>query len=249
MASLMKRVVMRPMVPTYTRTLTHIQARAFHASPRLCSDALAVHYDTPDNTDRTPFDFTEENAKLAKKIISKYPPGYQQSAAIPLLDLAQRQCGGWLPLAAMQKIAKILEVSDMAIYETASFYSMFNRTKIGKNFVQVCTTTPCMLRGSTEIVNACKKKLGIELGETTPDGKFTLIEVECLGACVNAPMMQIGDHFYEDLTPETTEKVLQTFAEGGTPKMGPQNHRKAAEGPQGKTTLLEPPSGPYCREL
>jgi len=225
------------------------RARSFHSSPILRSDALSVHYDTPDNNDRTPFDFTEENLQKAKKIIAKYPPGYEQSAAIPLLDLAQRQCGGWLPLTAMQKVAKILKVPDMEIYQTASFYSMFNRTKIGKHFVQVCTTTPCMLRGSSEIVDACKKKLGIELGETTPDGKFTLIEVECLGACVNAPMMQIGDHFYEDLTPQTTEKVLQEFADGKTPKMGPQNHRRAAEGPMGKTTLLEPPSGPYCRDL
>jgi len=153
--------------------------------------------------------------KKAKKIIAKYPPGYQQSAAIPLLDLAQRQCGGWLPLAAMQKVAKMLKVPDMAIYEVASFYTMFNRNKVGKHLVQVCTTTPCMLRGSSGIVAACKKKLGVNLGETTPDGKFTLVEVECLGACVNAPMMQIGDHFYEDLTAETTEKVLDTLAAGG----------------------------------
>eukprot|EP01111_Echinosteliopsis_oligospora_P009384 TRINITY_DN2735_c0_g1_i1.p1 TRINITY_DN2735_c0_g1~~TRINITY_DN2735_c0_g1_i1.p1 ORF type:complete len:264 (-),score=72.29 TRINITY_DN2735_c0_g1_i1:24-776(-) len=226
-----------------------VARRQYHISSVTRSDALSSHVDTADNTEGTPFDFTEENNKKIKEIIAKYPAGYQRSATIPLLDIAQRQSGGWVPVAAMNKIAKILGTTPMAVYETASFYTMFNRTKIGKFHVQVCTTTPCMLRGSTDIVTACKNHLGIDLGETTKDGNFTLTEVECLGACVNAPMMQIGDHFYEDLTPETTVKVLDQFAKGEEPKVGPQTSRKCAEGPLGKTTLLEPPSGPFCRDL
>jgi len=224
-----------------------ISARNFHTTPITQSDALSRHYDTPDNNESTPFDFNEENVTKIKAILAKYPSNYQQSGIMPLLDLAQRQCGGWVPLAAMNKIAKMLSVPPMKVYEVASFYTMYNRTKVGKHFVQVCTTTPCMLRGSGEIVKAAKKYLHIDLGETTPDGLFTLIEVECLGACVNAPMMQIGDHFYEDLTPETTVKVLETLKNGGTPKMGPQTNRKAAEGPKGKTSLFEDPVPPPIR--
>lgn len=223
------------------------QAKHFHSSPRTCSDAASRHYDTNDNTESTPFDFTAENVVKIKQILDKYPQGYQQSGIMPLLDLAQRQCGGWVPVAAMNKIAKMLSVPPMKVYEVASFYTMFNRTKVGKHFVQVCTTTPCMLRGSGAIVDACKKYLHIDLGETTADGMFTLTEVECLGACVNAPMMQIGDHFYEDLTPETTVSVLKTLKEGGKPKLGPQTHRKAAEGPQGKTSLFADPTPPPIR--
>jgi NADH dehydrogenase (ubiquinone) flavoprotein 2 len=230
-----------------SKSLPSISARYVHSTPVACSDALSRHYDTPENTESTPFDFTPENVTKIKQILSKYPPGYQQSGIMPLLDLAQRQNGGWVPVAAMNKIAKILSVPPMKVYEVASFYTMYNRTKIGKHFVQICTTTPCMLRGSGEIVKAAKKYLHIDLGETTPDGLFTLTEVECLGACVNAPMMQIGDHFYEDLTAETTVKVLETLKNGGTPKMGPQTHRKAAEGPQGKTSLFEPPTPPPIR--
>lgn len=226
-----------------------ISAKYFHSTPVACSDALSRHYDTPDNTESTPFDFTPENVKIIKQILSKYPPGQQglQSGIMPLLDLAQRQNGGWVTVSAMNKIAKMLSVPPMKVYEVASFYTMYNRTKVGKHFVQICTTTPCMLRGSGEIVKAAKKYLHIGLGETTKDGLFTLTEVECLGACVNAPMMQIGDHFYEDLTPETTVNVLETLKNGGTPKLGPQTHRKAAEGPQGKTSLFEDPTPPPTR--
>jgi len=227
--------------------LPAFSARQFHSTPGLQSEALSRHYDTPDNNASTPFDFTEENVAKIKTILAKYPANFKQSGIMPLLDLAQRQCGGWVPLAAMNKIAKILDVPEMKVYEVASFYTMYNRSKVGKYFVQVCTTTPCMLRGSGEIVKAAKKYLHIDLNETTPDGLFTLIEVECLGACVNAPMMQIGDHFYEDLTPETTVKVLETLKNGGTPKIGPQTHRKAAEGPKGKTSLFEDPVPPPTR--
>lgn len=245
--SLLAKRLVCPTLKVSSKSLPPISAKYFHSTPVASSDALSRHYDTPDNNESTPFDFTEENVLKIKEILAKYPQGYQQSGIMPLLDLAQRQHGGWVPLAAMNKIAKILSVPPMKVYEVASFYTMYNRTKVGKYFVQICTTTPCMLRGSGEIVKAAKKYLHVDLGGTTPDGMFTLTEVECLGACVNAPMMQIGDHFYEDLTPETTVKVLETLKNGGTPKMGPQTHRRAAEGPKGKTSLFEEPTPPPLR--
>eukprot|EP01133_Synstelium_polycarpum_P000399 gene399-472_t len=208
----------------------------------------SFHVNTSENNEHTPFDFSEENMKKAEKILSKYPPKYRQSALIPLLDLAQRQNGGWISLRAMDKVADIIGVAPMIAYEVASFYTMFNRNKIGKHFVQVCTTTPCMLRGSTEILEACKHHLNIGVGETTKDDKFTLVEVECQGACVNAPMVCVNDDFYEDLTPESMKTLLTQLSTDAKTKIGPQTHRKAAEGPQGKTTLLEAPYGPYCRE-
>ncbi|GAM24069.1 hypothetical protein SAMD00019534_072440 [Acytostelium subglobosum LB1] len=222
--------------------------RNFHTSTPSFSDALSRHVETDDNNENTPFDFTAENMKKVEKILSKYPPRYRQSAMIPMLDLAQRQNGGWISLRAMDKVAEIIGVAPMVAYEVASFYTMFNRTKVGKNFVQVCTTTPCMLRGSAEIVEACKHHLGIGVGESTKDGKYTLVEVECLGACVNAPMICINDDFYEDLTPESMKGLLTQIDKGQETKIGPQTHRKAAEGPLGKTTLLEAPYGPFCRE-
>ncbi|EGC32072.1 NADH dehydrogenase [Dictyostelium purpureum] len=230
-------------------TTTNIFKRNyFKSSSFVKSDALSRHIETEDNNDHTPFDFNQENLKKAEKILAKYPKQYRQSALIPLLDLAQRQNGGWISLKAMDKVAHICGIPPMTAYEVASFYTMFNRTKVGQNFVQVCTTTPCMLRGSEEIVKACRSNLGIEVGETTADNKFTLVEVECLGACVNAPMLCVNDDFYEDLTPESTNKLLNQIKNNETTKIGPQTHRKAAEGPHGKTTLLEPPTGPICRE-
>jgi len=123
------------------------------------------------------------------------------------------------------------------VQEVASFYTMYNLKPVGRHFVQVCTTTPCWLRGSADIVQACEKHLGIHCGETTADGEFTLVEVECLGACVNAPMMQVGDDYYEDLTPEDAERILQQFKRGETPKPGPQSGRKSSEPAGGLTTL------------
>ncbi|EFA74605.1 NADH dehydrogenase [Heterostelium album PN500] len=225
-----------------------LKQRQYHTSRPLFSDALSRHIETEENNDHTPFDFNEENMVKVEKILSKYPPAYRQSAMIPLLDLAQRQNGGWISLRAMDKVAEIIGVPPMEAYEVASFYTMFNRTKIGKNFVQVCTTTPCMLRGSTAILDACKHHLKIGVGETTKDDVFTLAEVECLGACVNAPMICINDDFYEDLTPDSMKNLLNQIQNGKETKIGPQTHRKAAEGPQGKTTLLEQPSGPFCRD-
>ena len=145
--------------------------------------------------------------------------------------------GGWIPRAAMDHIAEILLMAPMKVYEVATFYSMYNLAPVGKYLVQVCTTTPCWLCGSDEIVKTCKTHLGIGMGETTKDGKFTLVEVECLGACVNAPMAQINDDFYEDLTAETTKEVLDLLAEGMQPTVGSQKGRKASMALSGPTTL------------
>ena len=185
------------------------------------------------------FAFTAENLEKAKEIISKYPDRRQASAVMPLLDLAQRQHQNWLPQTAMNAVAEMLDMPRIRVYEVATFYTMYNLAPVGEHFVQVCTTTPCWLRGSDNVVSACKKKLGIGLGETTADGKFTVVEVECLGACVNAPLMQINDYYYEDLTAESTEAVLNSLANGQKPKAGPQNSRHASEPAHGPTTLHE----------
>lgn len=183
------------------------------------------------------FAFTAANLKKAKAIIAKYPDGRQQSAVMPLLDLAQRQSGNWLPRVAMDYVADMLAMPRIKAYEVATFYSMYNLKPVGKHFVQVCTTTPCWLVGSEGIVDACKKQLGIGLGETTPDGEFTLIEVECLGACVNAPMAQINDDYYEDLTPENTVALLQALADGKPVKTGSQTGRRGSQAKSGPTSL------------
>jgi NADH-quinone oxidoreductase E subunit len=183
------------------------------------------------------FTFTADTLEKANKIIAKYPQGRQQSAVMPLLDLAQRQHGGWLPRAAMDYVADLLEMPRIKAYEVATFYSMYNLKPVGKHFVQVCTTTPCWLVGSEGIVEACKKHLGIGLGETSADGKFTLIEVECLGACVNAPMAQINDDYYEDLTPENTVALLEALADGRAVKTGSQTGRRGSQAASGPTSL------------
>jgi NADH-quinone oxidoreductase subunit E len=183
------------------------------------------------------FAFTNENAAKAQAIINKYPPGRQRSAVMPLLDLAQRQSGNWLPRAAMDHVADMLNMPRIKAYEVATFYSMYNLKPVGKFFVQVCTTTPCWLVGSEHIVNACKSKLGIGLGETTADGKFTLVEVECLAACVNAPMVQINDDYYEDLTPDRIIAVLEALADGRHIAPGSQSGRHGAQAEGGATSL------------
>ncbi|KAF8710330.1 Thioredoxin-like [2Fe-2S] ferredoxin, partial [Rhizoctonia solani] len=215
-----------------------------NAAPRR-SDALFVHRDTPYNNPKIPFKFTDENLKVAEETIAKYPPQYKKAAVIPLLDLAQRQNKGWTSISAMNYVAELLEMPPMRVYEVATFYTMFNREPIGTNFIQVCTTTPCMLRGSTEILETVKSHLGgIKVGDTTKDGKFTLAEVECLGACSNAPMLAMNDDFYEDLTPETTKKILDAFAKGEKPKPGPQSGRQTSENSAGLTALTSKPYGP-----
>lgn len=163
--------------------------------------------DTPGNNSESYFDFTDENYARVTRILSKYPANYKQSGIIPLLDLAQRQAGGWLPLAAMDKVAKIVGVAPMRVYEVATFYTMFNREKVGKYFMQLCGTTPCMICGSEDIKKTITDHLGIKDGETTEDGLFTMREVECLGACANAPMIQMNDDYYECLTPKVSKRA------------------------------------------
>lgn len=154
------------------------------------------------------FEFTKDNLSLAEKIINKYPKGCKQSAVMPLLDIAQRQNSNWIPKTAMDYIANMLDMPPIKVYEIATFYSMYNKKPVGKNLIQVCRTTPCWLNNSDKIVKACSKKLGINVGETTKDNKFTLVEVECLGACVNAPVAQINDNYYENLTEEKIKSIL-----------------------------------------
>lgn len=187
------------------------------------------------------FEFTPAHLAEAQEIIAKYPEGRQASAVLPLLMIAQRQAEGWVPKAAMDYVAHMLGMPPVRVYEVATFYTMYNMEPVGRHHIQICTTTPCWLRGSDAIVKACEKKLGIHLGETTSDGQFTLQEVECLGACVNAPMMQITsygkeyrDEYYEDLTTDGTESILDALAKGQLPKAGPQSERNASE-PSGST--------------
>ncbi len=182
------------------------------------------------------FAFSAENLEKVKVHIAKYPAGKQGSAVMPLLDLAQRQ-EGWLTQAAVRVIGDMLEMPYIRVWEVATFYTMYNLAPAGLHRVQVCTTTPCWLRGSDKIVSACKKSLGIGLGEVTADGKFGLTEVECLGACVNAPMVQINDDFYEDLDEESTIRILEALKRGETPKPGPQTGRTSSEPLGGLTSL------------
>jgi NADH-quinone oxidoreductase E subunit len=183
------------------------------------------------------FAFTPANLAEANKVIAKYPPGRQASAVMPLLTLAQKQNDNWLPQAALEYVAGLLGMAPIRVHEVASFYTMYNLKPAGRTQVQVCTTTPCWLRGSDAVVAACEKALGIKCGEVTKDGKFGLAEVECLGACVNAPMMQVGDDYYEDLDAASTAKVIEALKAGGKPKPGPQTDRKASEPLGGPTTL------------
>ena len=185
------------------------------------------------------FDFTPENLERARELIAKYPSGRQASAVLPLLDLAQRQHGGWLPRAAMDRVAEMLEMAPIRVYEVATFYTMFNLRPVGRYLLQVCTTTPCWLRGSDEVVRACRNKLHIGVGGTTPDGLFSLVEVECLGACVNAPILQVNDDFYEDLDGPATEVLLDALREGNPPLHGSVTGRRGSEPVGGRTTLLE----------
>lgn len=181
------------------------------------------------------FAFTPEYMGKVNELIANYPPGRQASAVIGVLDLAQRQLG-WLPRAAMDEVARILDMAPMRVYEVATFYTMFNLEPVGRFHVQVCGTTPCMLRGSDDVFEACYKR-GLRKGRTTEDGLFTLTEVECLGACANAPMVQINDDNYEDLTEESMTAILDALAAGKTPKSGPQDDRQTSCPAGGPTTL------------
>lgn len=207
------------------------------------SDALNAPFQ-PDS-----FEFTDLNK--VQDIIDRYPPGRQQSAIMPLLDLAQRQVavmgpygdlkrgGGWIPRAAMDEIANICDVPPIKVYEVATFYSMYNLSPVGKYLLQFCTTTPCHLCGGDDVLKAACQHLNIHVGETTPDGFFTVMEVECLGACSNAPMVQINDDYYEDLTPEKLVQILVLLKQDIVPPSGPQNGRRGSMAITGPTTLEE----------
>jgi NADH-quinone oxidoreductase E subunit len=189
------------------------------------------------------FSFTPENLEQAKAHVAKYPPGRQASAVLPLLWIAQYQNGGWLPRAAMDYVAELLAMAPIRVYEVATFYTMFNLRPVGRYLLQACTTTPCWLRGSDAVVQACERKLGIGMGCSTPDGLFTLVEVECLGACVNAPILQVNDDFYEDLDGPATETLLDALREGKPPPPGSVIGRHGSEPATGLTTLTGPAGG------
>ncbi|CDS43387.1 NADH dehydrogenase ubiquinone flavoprotein 2 [Echinococcus multilocularis] len=215
---------------------------------RSFSTALFWHRDTAINNRDVLFEFTPENLRRLEELKTHYPVGYHASLIMPALDIAQRQ-NGWLPISAMSKIAEYLGVPEMRVFEVATFYTMFNRNPVGKYHVQLCTTTPCMLGGvgSDVILETIEKTLGIKTGETTPDKLFTISQVECLGACVNAPMMQINDDYYEDLTPDDVVRILSDLKAGKKPKHGPQSgqgHRCACEPKGGFTSLNTPPVPP-----
>ncbi|RXG67498.1 NADH dehydrogenase [ubiquinone] flavoprotein 2, mitochondrial [Armadillidium vulgare] len=233
----------------FRRLPGQVRNKRIHTTAITSSDALFVHRDSEKNNPDVKFEFTPENLKRAEAVMSIYPFGHKKAAVIPLLDLAQRQNGGWLPLSAMHKVAELLDMPRMRVYEVATFYTMFIRNPVGKYHVQVCTTTPCWLCGSDDIMKTIKEKLQIEVGETTKDNMFTLSEVECLGACVNAPMIQVNDNYYEDLTVEDTKEILDSLAAGKVPKAGPRNGRFASEPLGGLTSLTEPPYGPGFKSL
>jgi NADH dehydrogenase (ubiquinone) flavoprotein 2 len=185
------------------------------------------------------FSFSADTLVSAKTHISKYPEGRQASAVMPLLDLAQRQSGGWLPRAAMDYVADFLDMPRIRAYEVATFYTMFNLEPVGKYHVQVCTNLPCWLRGSERIVETVKRNIGVEVGGTSEDALFTLSEMECLGACVNAPMMQVNDDYYEDLDETSTEHILAELRRDNKPKTGSQVKRQTCEPIGGLSSLLD----------
>ena len=185
------------------------------------------------------FEFTLDNLEKARKVIKKYPNGKQQSAVMALLYLVQKQNNNWIPLVAMKYIGKFLEMPYIKVYEVATFYSMYNLTPVGHHFVQVCTTTPCMIRGAYKLVEACKEKISLNENELSKDKSCSWMEVECLGACVNAPMMQINDDYYEDLDKGKTLKIIDQILKGETPKPGSYRGRLNTEPEDNRKTLLE----------
>ena len=185
------------------------------------------------------FEFNLTSLELAKKILSKYPKGKQQSAVMALLYIAQKQNDNWIPLAAMKYIGKFLDMPYIKVYEVATFYSMYNLSPVGKYFVQVCTTTPCMIRGAYKLVEACKEKISKNQLELSNDKKCSWTEVECLGACVNAPMMQINDDYYEDLNKEKALKVLDKILKGEIPQPGSYRGRINNEPENNRKTLMD----------
>ena len=193
-----------------------------------------ISKEQPDN-----FEFNSKNLSNAKKIIENYPEGKQQSAVMALLYITQRQNNNWIPLVAMKYIAKLLHMSYIKVYEVATFYSMYNLSPVGNYFIQVCTTTPCMIRGAYKLVEACQEKISKNEKELSKDKSCSWMEVECLGACVNAPMMQINDDYFEDLDKEKTLKIIDQILNGEKPKPGSYRGRTNSEPENNRKTLLE----------
>ena len=185
------------------------------------------------------FQFSENSLKAANQIVKNYPEGKQQSAVMALLYIAQRQHDNWIPLSAMKYVAKFLKMPYIKVYEVATFYSMYNLSPVGEYFIQVCTTTPCMIRGAYKLVDACKEKISENENTLSKNGKCSWMEVECLGACVNAPMMQINEDYFEDLDKEKTLKILDKILKGEKPKPGSYRGRINNEPENNRKTLLE----------
>ena len=185
------------------------------------------------------FKFNSTSLEAANLIITQYPKDKQQSAVMALLYIAQRQNSNWIPLVAMKYIAKFLEMPYIKVYEVATFYTMYNLAPVGKHFIQICTTTPCMIRGAYKLVEACKEKISQKESELSDNKSCSWIEVECLGACVNAPMMQINDGYYEDLDKEKTLKILDKILKGETPKPGSYRGRVNNEPENNRKTLMD----------
>ncbi len=192
-----------------------------------------IHKDQPKT-----FEFNEKSMQAAKKIVSNYPDGRQQSAVMALLYIAQRQNDNWIPLQAMKYIAKYLNMPYIKVYEVATFYSMYNLSPVGKYFFQVCTTTPCMLRGAYDLVKVCKKKISENENVLSDDGKISWMEVECLGACVNAPMMQVNEDYYEDLNEKKLLEIIDSIYQNKIPKPGSYSGRINTEPVNNRKTLL-----------
>jgi len=185
------------------------------------------------------FEFNSASLEATKVIIKRYPKDKQQSAVMALLYMAQKQNNNWIPLAAMKCIGKYLDMPYIKVYEVATFYTMYNLAPVGKHFIQVCTTTPCMIRGAHKLVEACKEKISENENELSKDLSCSWMEVECLGACVNAPMMQINDDYYEDLDKEKTLKILDKILSGETPKPGSYRGRINNEPENNRKTLMD----------
>jgi NADH-quinone oxidoreductase subunit E len=185
------------------------------------------------------FEFSSASLEAAKIIIAKYPKGRQQSAVMALLYIVQKQNSNWIPLVAMKYVAKFLEMPYIKVYEVATFYTMYNLAPVGKHFIQICTTTPCMIRGAYKLVEACKEKISKKENQLSEDKSCSWVEVECLGACVNAPMMQINDDYYEDLNKENTLKILDKILKGETPKPGSYRGRVNNEPENNRKTLMD----------
>ena len=192
-----------------------------------------ISKDQPSN-----FEFDKKNLEEAKKIIKNYPKGKQKSAVMSLLYLAQKQNDNWIPLVAMKYIAKFLNIPYIKVYEVATFYTMYNLSPVGKYFFQICTTTPCMIRGAYDIVNVCKEKISDKENQLSKDNTCSWMEVECLGACINAPMMQINDDYYEDLNKEKTEKIINQIQNGEKLIPGSYRGRKNSEPENNRKTLI-----------